>query len=297
MFGWVYKRNGIYGKPDKNRDPVLHLLYHMPINNLNFDVLKDTYAAASVLRNTHTPDGKLIAKETVSIDVDDPSARLSNAALFLSVLIYPDCMAKRQKFVEYMAAALVKRHVARTSPERRGFISVTSIPNKKIEQFLYGEKKSARYAFNMRMRAAAAIFNKLTSSETPSEQISLKDAVEPIARYNSSQTPGFYSANGDELDSFIKRILWPSKPVIHLAMALYSQLSKVGINNPTLVYLVENPDLWLNEVIKIGEVFRINHHLLFPSYETDYLKSRNKNFIINYEDTIAFVQILSNLQR
>lgn len=260
-----------------------------------YNRLSEGYRLTSLVQNLFTPDGGYIAREVVLVR-DSKAYSHYNAAKFLSVLIYPDDIKKRKIFMDFTGAVLAKVNFPQNSPKRQEWKKLTSIPNKRIDEFLSGGKKSARYSLNMRMRAADALWRKLGSNGNTYSQDSLLKVVEPIAGHHSHENPGFYSELGNEAESFIKRILWPSKPVIHLAMGLYSQLLKVELKNPSIIELVVASDDWLVETMVMAETIRISFGVMFPHAGSTSLKTRNKNFTVNLNETIAFLPAVAEIK-
>ena len=258
--------------------------------------LSGVYAATALDRNLFTSDGRYIAREVILVP-DSEAYSHYNAAKLLAVLTFPDDLKKRKIFMDFTGAKLAKFNISKNSPKRQKWQKLIAIPNKRIDEFLSGGKKSALYRLNMRMRAADVLWRKLGSSGNTFHQDSLLKVLEPIAGHHTRENPGFYSEFGNEAESFIKRILWPAKPVIHLAMGLYSQLSTIGLKDPSIIDLVVASDEWLVETMVMAETLRISYGVLFPHADSTYLKSRNKNFTVNLDETIAFLPTVTEIKK
>ena len=267
-----------------------------------YERMSKVYRLAAIDRDLYDfIDGvaSLIAREEVMIPVVQPD-NLTGAIILLSVLAFPDEPKKRKHFFCCVSAKLIKMNIPRNSPERKNLKRLTSIPNMKIDQFLGNGKKSAGYRINMRLRAAEVLWLKLGSSNEPRMQDTLKNAAKKVAVYNTSHFPAFFSETwieGDPVDSFIRRILWTSKPVIHMAMALYSQLIDLRVKDESILGLVLNSDKWLDETMFMAEVIRVEFGSWFPRRDSQYLKDRDQNFSVDLGQTICFLPIIDKLNK
>ena len=241
----------------------------------------------------------LIALEEVMVPVVQLDS-LTGAIILLSVLAFPDEPIKRKHFGACVTARLTKMNISRNSPQRKKLQYVTSIPNMRIDQFLGLGKKSAGYRINMRLRAAETLWLKLGSINELGMQAALKSVAKKVATHNSSHFPAFISetkSGGDPVDSFIRRILWPSKPVIHVAMALYYHLSELGLKGESIISLVLNAEEWLVETMFMAEMIRVEFGNLFPQRDSQYLNNRVQNYSVDLEQTICFLPIIDKLTK
>ena len=233
-----------------------------------YERISDLYLEASWDRELYKTIGEdlvPIAQEIVRIPTGDCFDRRLGAIILLSVLAFPEDILKRKIYVEY-ALAWFAKNLRKNDPDRIKNKDLTAIPNKKILQFLGPGKKAAGYRINMRLRAADVLFRKLLSHDDPRQQLTLREAAEPIAMRNELDFPAFGSNddNGDPIDSFIKRILWPSKPVIHLAMALDQVMKMHGLRALYTKDWVMCADKWLLETMLVAETYRVNLGTMFP---------------------------------
>ena len=142
----------------------------------------------------------------------------------------------------------------------------------------------------MRLRAADVLWMKLLSSENHAQQDGIKKIAEKVASFNSENFSAFFSEpslGGDPTDSFIKRILWPSKPVIHVAMALHATLRDLNLNNQSIMELVMIADKWLIYNLFLAEIIRVEFGCLFPRHDSQYLKQRERNFSVDLDRSYA----------
>lgn len=262
--------------------------------------MSDVYRVAAIDRELYkTVDGgaALIAREQIMIPVIDTES-LFGASVLLATLAFPDDPKKRKEFVACSMAKLVKLNFAQNSQERKNCQHLTLITNKKIEQFLGFGKKSAGYRINMRMRAADVLWMKLQSSPNPAQQVGLRKIAEQVASCNSANFAAFFSdprAGGDPVDSFIKRIMWPSKPVIHVAMALHFKLRELDLNGESTFGLIMVAEKWLVETLFLAEIIRVEFGCIFPRHDSQYLNNRVRNFSVDLEQTIVFLPIIDKL--
>ena len=225
--------------------------------------------------------GRLISKKLIMIPVDKQFHQLG-ATILLAYLAFPaDTEAKqRSKFVNLVNAKPIKLKYPQNSPERKKYQKFTSIPNKKINQFLGVGKGGAGYRVNMRMRAADVMWRKLHSN--PDKQDSLRAIASQMAKVDTDAFPAFTNKDEDEvIDSFIKRIIWPTKPIMHLAMGSYLHRFDHGMVDEPIVSLILKADEWLVETLFLAEMIRAEFNYLFP----------RKNLSVDVNNTLAFFPI------
>jgi hypothetical protein len=258
-------------------------------------------------------DGAPIAKELIFVPVVEEDIVLG-AAKLLAVLAFPEDIEKRNKMVDYIGASIIKPIAPQNSYVRKDYQPLTAIPNKKIEQFLNGGKKSAKYRLNMRCRAAKLFWERALSNRD-FKHSTLKDMAEKAASVNSRYQPGFYG--DDAADSFIKRILWTSKPVIHLAMAYYINLVDSKLDDERdIVAIARSADKWLIETLFLAEAIKVELKNLFPCCDNSrnhkFMATANKlelgnlfsyhgsnrghHFSVALEDTIAVYPLIDKLR-
>ncbi len=239
-------------------------------------------------------------REVVFVPIEGDYAQVGGA-IFLAVLCFPEDLKKQRNLVEAFAAALVKGSAIPGSPERRelrkipGYASLLDIPNKRIEQRI--SKCSDR--LHKRNRAAWVLFQKLGSSDDPNSQSSLKDIMLVAAKQNTHEYPAFRSSTDDEeqiLTSFRQRVMTPSKPVAHIAMAFYSHFEKGTSADIGILNIILNAADWLPKVIEEGEMYRVIMGDIFPRYDTQYLQGSSQNFKVPIEDTIAVLPFVDPIE-
>lgn len=228
---------------------------------------------------------RLVSKKLIMIPVDKPYHQLG-ATILLAYLAFPDETEAKQrsKFVSSINAKLIKLKYPQNSPKRKNLHKFTVIRNEAIKMFLGVNKKSAGYRLNMRMRASHTMWRKLLSNNGLGKQESLHKIATETAKVNTESFPAFYSEKGnDPADSFSKRIIVSTKPVMHLAMGSYLQDYKLGMVDNSIVGKVMNADQWLVETLFLTEMIRAEFKCFFP----------NKNTANELNKTIAFFPIKS----
>ncbi len=187
------------------------------------------------------------------------------AALLLAYLAYPDEPNQRVKFTKYVNAQLMKSDYPPYTPERKvmqeseGNRELFSIPNKRINQFLGIERKSAGYRLNMRMRVAHTMWLIVNSNPNPASQKSLIEIAEKVAAFNKPEFPAFLSG-----ESFIKQGVWEARSVIHLAMSIYFFFNIKEMQDVSISGQVNQSDLWLDDSLQLAEQIRLEFSQWFP---------------------------------
>jgi hypothetical protein len=205
--------------------------------------------------------------DVVFISVNSPHDKYG-AALLLAYLAFPYELNKRVKFIKYVNAQLMRSDYPLYSTERQmiqeieGNQELFSIPTKKIDQFLGIGKKSAGYRLNMRIRVAHAMWLKVNSNSDPASQYSLSEIAKKVAAFNTPEFPAF---SGGE--SFTKQGIWKAKPVMHLTMAIYYHLYRKEMLDVSIVGLVNQSDLWLDDSLQLAEKIRLEFSQWFPKIE------------------------------
>ncbi len=251
--------------------------------------IADVYENVSIDPELLDSKGRLTSKKLIMIPVDEPYHQLG-ATILLSYLAFPDETEAKQRsnFVNSVNAKLIKLKFSRNSPERKNLQKFTEIRNEAIKLLLGVGRKSAGYRLNIRVRAADVMWRKLYSSDNPSNQDSLRVTAKTMAKVNTDSFPAFTHKEGVEeaTDSFIKRIIWPTKPVLHLAMSSYLQNYNLDMNNEAIVPLIIEADKWLIETLFMAEMVRAEFKYLFP-------RSNSQNIKVNLCNTLAFFPIQS----
>ncbi len=201
--------------------------------------------------------------DVVFIPSVSPNHQLG-ATMLLAWLAFPIEPVNRAKFLDYVNAKRIKSTYKRNSPERKQYQYFTKIPNKKINQFLEPGKKGAGYRLNIRKLAAQAMWEKIHSHPDPMRQDSLKHIAHELAAFNSSEYPAFENA-----DSFIKNVIWRSRPVLHLAMAITHNFYLSNISNDSIVDIVDQTDLWLDETLRFAEIIRVSFDQWLPDIKME----------------------------
>ncbi|MDZ7662514.1 hypothetical protein [Thiohalophilus sp.] len=238
-------------------------------------------------------DREVSYRELVLAPIFDGFAPVG-AAIYLSVLCYPEDQAKRSRFVDAISARMFKTGTKPRSAERKelratpGISSLLDMPNKRIEQILNDGLRQ----FHSRMRAGWVLGQKLTSSGDPNTQLPLKDLMLKAARQNTRHYPAFYSSADEEeeeqiITSFRQRVMSPARPVAHLALELHSLFTKQQTTNIGLLELVNSAEGWLARTIENAEIHRVMFGDIFPSHESTYLPGRAKNYYVPPEEMIA----------
>jgi len=251
--------------------------------------LARTYKIAAI-------DRKITFKEAVFVPIAGEYASVG-AAIFLAVLCYPESLDKRIGFVNAISCAFIKQTTKPRSPLRKelrdipSFREMLDTPNKRIFQTLNAGLKR----LHRRFRAAWVLLQKLTSSDDPDTQVSLRHIISVAAIQNTRAYPAFGSSKDDEeqiIDSFRQRIMNPSRPVIHLAMALYSFIAVEKLDKISLFNLVHTGQDWLPTIVQQAEVYRVMFGDWFPRYDSKHLPGRTQNFDAPPSKTIAVLPFI-----
>lgn len=239
-------------------------------------------------------------EELILVPIYGPYACVG-AATFFSVMCYPEDTLKREKFCEAMLARVIKQGTAPRSPERAqlrqapGIRRLIAIPNKRIDQTF----NSGLRRLHSRLRASWVLMQKLASNEDPAKQLPLRDLMLKAAIQNTRNYPGFGSSDGDEeqiISSFRRRVMTPSRPVAHLAMAFYdlfNQQNDMKLGLPNLILDAEN---WLAETVEKAEIFRVSFGDLFPNRESSHLPTRAQNYYVPPQQMLAVLPYIETIE-
>lgn len=234
--------------------------------------------------------------EAIFVPIEGDYAQVGGA-IFLSVLCYPEDIKKQYSLVETFAAAIIKNSSKPRSPERKklrkspGFASLFDIPNKRIQQRM----SECTKRLHKRNRAAWVLLQKMASNNNPNYQSPLRDIMLIAAKQNTHEYPAFGSSTDDEeqiINSFRQRVMSPSKPVAHLAMAFYDYFENLESKEINLLEIVMQARTWLPRVVEHGEHYRVIMGDIFPRYDTQYLQGRGQNFTVPLEETIAVLPFI-----
>lgn len=238
-------------------------------------------------------------REAIFVPIEGDYAQVGGA-IFLSVLCYPEDIKKQYSLVETFAAANIKDSSKPRSSERKklrkspGFASLLDIPNKRIQQRM----SECIERLHKRNRAAWVLFQKLGSNNDPNSQYPLRDIMLIAAKQNTREYPAFGSSTDDEeqiVNSFRQRVMTPSKPVAHLAMAFYDYFENLESKEINILEIIMQARIWLPNVVENGEHYRVIMGDIFPRYDTQYLQGRVKNFSVPIEDTIAVLPLIDEI--
>jgi len=208
--------------------------------------LSDAWGVAGI-------DRQVSFREAVFVPAFGEHTRVG-ASRFLGVLCYPEDRRKRNKLTDALSAKMFKSAGGPKSQERRALrqeqriASLLDMPNKRIQQVL----SHAMKRLNIRIRAGWVLSQKYVSSADPHSQAPLQEIMLRAAQQNTRQYPAFDSGEGDEeqiISSFRRRIMVPSRPVFHLAMAFYEVLLSRGEGGQGISSLVDSAEGWLADRI------------------------------------------------
>jgi hypothetical protein len=190
------------------------------------------------------------------------------ALCLLAVLCYPEKNKYKERciLIGHLLARIVKSSANPKSNGRKKlrqnlmYVSFIELPEKRINQVL----NSAQKRLHKRMRAAWVILRKIQSSPESKNQMSLKDVMLEAAFQNTKHYPAFYServeteqVNEQVAESFRTRVINPSKPVIHIAIAIYKYLLDVNSTSINLFTLLDSVTDWLGDTIFTAEKLRL----------------------------------------
>ena len=236
-------------------------------------------------------DRSTMFKQLVLAPVNDGFAPVG-AAIFFSVLCFPDSKIKRSKFADALCAHILKAKTIPRSASRKelreipGIERLIEIPNKRIDQTI----EDGLRRFHTRLRAAWVLAQKMSSSSNPSDQESLHRFMSMAAAQNTHKYPAFGSASDDDeqvVNSFRRNVMNPAKPVAHLALALHNYLATTGRINVGVFELIFDAHSWLPGVLEQSEQYRVFFGDLFPDWNNSRLRERAKNIRIKTSDMIA----------
>tara|TARA_R110002153_G_scaffold8481_1_gene36349 strand:- start:518 stop:1432 length:915 start_codon:yes stop_codon:yes gene_type:complete len=232
------------------------------------------------------------------------------AAVVLSVLCYPnaDKISERIKLIDTFRDFIFKYIAPPRSELRKEYQKnvnieqVFSVPNKRIQQTI----SKAMTNFNKRMQAAAVLWTKFASSKEPTEQNSLNSVIELINNQNSEKFTKYVSSDfgekinksdfDDSVTSFRQKVMSPSRPVFHLAMALYEMWHIQEERSDKHLYeLVVNAEQWLPEFIYKAELYRMQFGLLFPKNLTKSQGGKFHNVEFDYNKSVCVLPLLQPL--
>lgn len=185
------------------------------------------------------------------------------AAAFLAVLAFPKEHARRDRFVRCCKAYFIKYGIkVRGYPKKSFRPEFRQYPNHKIWE--QGPMRTAaRIITQHRLAAAETAFGIASSSISKQSRLRItvrRDGV-PITSVNkASEAMG--NVEGGRDTNWITQVWSPSKPVLHLAMALRSAL----LERPEadIWRLVDHPD-WARDALKTAEHLRL---VFLPLVET-----------------------------
>ena len=118
------------------------------------------------------------------------------------------------------------------------------------------------------------------------------------ARQNTHEYPAYGSIIDDDeqiITSFRQRVMTPSKPVAHLAMAFYDYFENLESKEINILEIIMKARTWLPRVVEHGEHYRVIMGDIFPRYDTQYLQGRVQNFSVPIEDTIAVLPLIDEI--
>jgi hypothetical protein len=228
-----------------------------------------------------------ICGEIVNAPAVDGDERVG-ALCVLAVLCYPelDKYKERGILIDHLLARIVKSSANPKSKERKELrknslnVPFIEIPEKRIDQVL----NAAQKRLHKRIRAAWVILRKIQSSPDPKNQMALKEVILEIAFQNTKYYPAFYSESLETeqvseqvAESFRTRVINPSKPVLHIAIALYKYLLETNSPSINLFTLLDSADDWLGCTIFTAEKFRLRLPSLLGSRikGTDQIRIKN----------------------
>lgn len=244
-------------------------------------------------------DREVSYREIVFAPIFGPHAQVG-AAIYLSVLCYPEDQTKRSNLIDALAAKVVKSSTKPKGAARRklrkipGFSQILDTPNKRIDQTLSDGLKR----LHARFRAAWVLSQKFASSSEPQDQVSLRPIMLKAAQQNTHNYPAFGSSKLDDdqiIGSFRQRVMAPARPVAHLAMALHNLFVAQGDTEVGILKLVVSAEEWLAKVVEEAETHRVLFGDIFPSQESTYLKGRAKNYYAPTSEMIAVLPFIDPL--
>lgn len=239
------------------------------------DILRSIYEGALFERELLDEGDKPIAREIVVIDVTGSGA-IFGAVETLGWLAYPDEPEKRHRFAQYALAVLAKS-LPKNNPGRKRSRDLTGIPNKRIKQFLADSSQR----LTLRLKAADVLVRKMRSNNDPEKQISLMEAAEYVAKTNRDYEN--WADKQENINRFISRTLWPSKPVIHLALAIHAIGQARGLFGHAMIDWVVTPEIWLLDTLVLAESNRVNFGSMFP-----FKGSRHEGFALSSREAACY---------
>jgi len=230
----------------------------------------------------------------------------TGAALFISIMAYPNDVAKQEAFNKTFVAWRIKTSAPPKSPERlevRKYPELSwalDIPNKRIQQ----KFSDCSRQVNKRFRAAWVLLQKMASNPDPALQTSLQELILKAAAINTHAYPAFFSEKTDPedqkeiiSDSFRRQILYTAKPVIHLAMAFYLLIETSQSQKISLFDKIQNADQWLKKTLIAAEKFRVLFGDMFPRHDTQYKGGeRIQNYAAPMTETIAILPFIDPVE-
>lgn len=228
---------------------------------------------------------------------------LYGAAAIISTLCFPeeDNHLERIAFFDHLFAKSLKKSAPVGSEERKRLVlipaykSLIDIPNKRINDKL---GKACKRLDN-RFKAACAIVTKISTDPNFTNQVSLRQALLIISKKNSIYFKLFLSGKNDddvfEMNNFMQRVINTSKPVLHLAIALYCYLLPTkAVTIDDILRLANTGHKWLEDVIYKSEVFRLNLNSMLPK-GTKSQDGRFHNIKLARKETIMVLPFIDEI--
>jgi hypothetical protein len=230
--------------------------------------------------------------------------RTFGAMVLLSVLCYPEHDEKsfynRVSFLDHVMARLVKRSAPEKSLKRKklrfnkSLSSLIDVPEKRITQNLSMMNRK----LDKRLRTAWVFWKKVSSSPEFWSQDSSASLYLQAAKFETTNHNAFkVNDNESTTERFRQRVIEPTKPVLHLAMSIYSiLLTKFDGELVNLFTFLEAAETWLPEALYQTESYRLDTKLMFPTGGKKADGGRYHNNDIQRSQSIQFLPWLEPLE-